>query len=97
VNAKLVETEEKYTRFSKDASICKQKIADISSVVAEMKVNVEKDFEDQIWKNRENIERVCKALEEKVRGAAKQASKKAILMIKKTAENGVFFTGLMQI
>jgi len=38
-----------------------------------------------------------KCLKKKVREAAKQASKKATPMPKKTAENGVFFTGLTQI
>jgi len=91
------ERDKKIADFSSSVSERDQKIADISRSVLELKVTGRLEIEGQVKKNRKDVEAVRKEFKDKVKEAAKLAGEQAKSTFKKTAANGIFFTGLTQI
>jgi len=69
----------------------------VSEGLKELKAVHKKEIKDLTLKNRERAEELQRAFEEKVREASKQALEKNEMTAKKSAANGVFFTGLSNI
>jgi len=84
-------------KIRRGAELCDKKINTVSKSVKELKTVHRKEIENLTQCNRESMEKLQKIFEEKVREASKQALDKVKVTSTKSAENGIFLTGLANI
>jgi len=84
-------------KVKKEAELRDKKITMVSEGLKELKAVHKKDIEDLTQKHRKRMEKLQTVFEEKVREASKQALEKSEVTSKRSAANGIFFTGLTNI